>query len=100
MKKKVAILTQKNSLSNDLQDNTNINIFDMEEDKVVEYENIKIEEKEYNQFSSLLSKKKINLLYLNTITNEFKNILEKLGIIVKVKDEFSDDKFIDQFIFD
>lgn len=98
--KKVAILTQKGALSKGLQNNTTVNLFTMENDAVVEVENLKLENTSENYFSLLMALKKVSLIYVDTINNDLRRILEKIGIITKCKDEIFDDKFICQFVFD
>ncbi len=100
MKKVIAILTQKGALSSDIHYNTKVNIFKLEDEKVIEYESLKLDNNEYVHFSLLMKLKKVNLLYANTINNELKNMLKKSGIITKCKNEFTNDQFMEQFIFE
>lgn len=100
MKKIIAILTQKGLLSKGISNNTDLNIFEVEEnDKVIGYENIKVDNNEKIQVLNLLKSKKINLLYIDSIANDLKDLLEKIGITVRSKEEHENDKFINSFIF-
>jgi hypothetical protein len=100
MEKIIAILTQKGALSKGLQENTTINLFKLENEKVTEVENISLENTSENHFSLLMALKKVSMIYIGTISNDLRNILNKIGIATKSKDEHSDDRFINQFIFD
>lgn len=100
MRKKVAILTQKGALSKGVQEDTTVNLFDLDDEKVTGVENIKLEETTDNYFSLLMSIKKVSLIYVDTINNDLKRLLDMIGISTKCKDDMNDDKFINQFIFD
>jgi len=100
MEENIAILTRKGVLCSDPEECSDINIFKLEDDKVVEYENVKLEDKGYSNFISLLVNKDIKLLYMNTVGRELKKLLDKIGIQIKCKEEYADDKFINRFIFD
>lgn len=100
MRKNIAILTRKGSLCNNPEECSDINIFMLEGDKVVEYENIKCENKSYGNFISVLTDKDVRLLYMDTVGGEFKKLLEKMGVMIKCKHECGDDKFLNRFIFD
>lgn len=100
MKKIIAILTKKGKLCNDLQENSDMNIFQMEGSRVIGYENLKIENIDYDSFASLTKKKKIELLYMEAINEELKNMLRSIGVYTKCKDEYANDNFINRFIFD
>jgi hypothetical protein len=100
MKKIIAILTQKGSLSKGLQKNTTVNLFSLENDKVNEVEYLKLEGTENNYFSLLMLMKKVTTIYVETINDDLKYMLNKLGINIKCKEEIGEDKFINQFIFD
>ena len=76
-----------------------MNIFNLEDDRVVGYENLKIENNEYKNFASLVKKKNINLLYMDTINEDLKKMLKKLGVYAKCKDDCMDDAFIGRFVF-
>lgn len=100
MEKVVAILTQKGALSKGLQENTTVNLFKLNDDKVTAVESVKLKETTHNYFSLLMALKKVSLIYVDTINNELKLLLSRLGIKTKCKDEINDDQFINQFIFD
>lgn len=100
MKKIIAVLTQKGSLSTGIQKDTTINLFEIENELVKGVENVKLENIENNYFSLLMSIKKVSLIYIGSINTELKNILKIIGIATKCRDEIGDDKFINQFIFD
>lgn len=95
----IAILTEKGVPSKDLKENTLVNVFKLENGKVVEYESIRLEDSDKNNFSKLLKIKEITLVYIESINNELKNFFHMLGIKIKCKDEWEDDKFISQFVF-
>lgn len=99
MSKSIAILTKKGLLSNGIQEDADLNIFKMEEDKVVGYEKVKINNKEHPDFFTLLKSKKINLLYIDNLANDIKQFFERFGITIKLKDECEDDEFLSAFIF-
>lgn len=99
MDKIIAILTEKGSLSKEIQKDTMINVFIMEDEKVVGYESIRLENNDRDSLSILLKIKEISLIYIDTINNELRRLLNKLGIKIKCKEEWNDDKFINQFIF-
>ncbi len=99
MNKIIAILTKKGRLSSGIQEDADLNIFKLEEDKVIGYEKVKIENKEQSHFFSLLMNKKINLLYIDSLTNDLKNLMERFGITIRFKEECEDDKFLNAFIF-
>lgn len=99
MNKIIAILTKKGLLSNGIQEDADLNIFKLEEDKVVGYEKVKLDNKEHSHFFSLLRSKKINLLYMDTLANDLKYLIEKFGITIRFKEECDDDKFLNAFIF-
>lgn len=100
MKKTIAILTKKGRLSKDLQCNSDMSIFNVQDDRVVGYENLKIEHNEYAYFISLIKKKNINLLYMDSINEELKNMLKNVGVYTKCRNECADDIFIKHFLFD
>jgi len=100
MKKIVAVLTQKGSLSRGLQENTTVNLFQLEDDKVTGVENIPLKETSVKEFSLLMAIKEVSLIYVETINNELIRLLELIGIKTKCKDEISNDQFINKFIFD
>ena len=98
MRKIFAVLTKKGHLSSQPLE-ADLNVFEMEEEQVVGYENIKINGGGYSQFLSLLKVKHINLLYMDSITDELKKLLDKTGITVRSKEESKEDKFLNTFIF-
>ncbi|NDW18173.1 hypothetical protein D0T53_04475 [Dysgonomonas sp. 216] len=100
MKKKVAILTQKGSLSRDIQTDTKVNIFDIENEEVSGVEQIVLENTSNNYFSLLMALKKVSMVYVDSINSDLKNILLKIGITTKCKEDIINDKFINGFIFD
>jgi len=100
MNKVIAILTQKGSLSKDIQMDTVVNIFRMEDEEVAEVEHLKMEAVSNNYFSLLMAAKKVSLVYLDSVNNDLKNMLNTLGITIKCKEEYTDDKFINRFVFD
>ncbi|MEA4916907.1 hypothetical protein [Proteiniphilum sp.] len=100
MKKIIAILTKKGRLMKDIETGSDVNIFKIENEKVVGYENLKIDSSEYGQFSSLVRDKSIKLIYMDSINEQLKRILNNHGIGIKCKSECSDDRFLDQFVFD
>ncbi|MDR2949299.1 MAG: hypothetical protein LBV71_08825 [Prevotella sp.] len=95
----IAILTQKGNLSRDIQGNTTVNIFELENDKVKGVESLKLDNTENNYFSLLMALKRVSIIYTDSINNDLKNLLSKIGIKTKCRDELNDDKFINQFIF-
>lgn len=97
--KTIAIITEKGTPGKDIQQNTLVNVFELEGDKVCSYESIKLENDDSEAFSMLLKLKNISLIYIESINNELKRILNKLGIGVKCKDDWEGDKFIEQFVF-
>lgn len=98
--KTIAILTQKGVLSKGIQDNTVVNLFKLENEEVKEVENVKLESTGDNYFSLLMALKKVSLVYAGTVNKDLKNMLLKLGIRTKCKEEIINDRFINQFIFD
>ncbi len=100
MTKIIAILTQKGALSKGLQENTTVNIFEVDNESVKSVESVKLEDTENSYFSLLMTVKKVSLIYIDSISIELKNILNKIGIKTKCKDEIIDDKFINKFIFE
>jgi len=100
MEKIVAILTQKGALSKGLQENTMVNLFRLKDDKVTSVESVKLKENTYNYFSLLMAIKRVSLIYVDTLNNELKSLLNSIGIKTKCKDETDGDLFINQFIFD
>lgn len=100
MEKTIAIVTQKGALSRGLQHNTKVNLFSIKNDKVTGVENINLEGTSENRFSLMLALKKVSVVYIDTISNDLRRILDIVCITTKLKDEFDDDRFIRQFIFD
>lgn len=99
MEKVIAILTHKGALSNDLQNNTTINLFKMNGENIVEVENIKLENTCHNEFSMLMTTKEVSMIYAETMSKDLQDVLEKLDIKTKCKEEMDNDDFINQFIF-
>jgi len=100
MIKTIAILTQKGSLSKGIQDNTMVNLFEVDENMVKGVVSLKLENTENNYFSLLMALKKVSLIYIESINNDLKKLLDVIGIKTKCKEDMIDDKFIKQFIFD
>lgn len=100
MKKIIAILTQKNSLSKGLQDNTTVNLFDIENEEITGVVSLKLDNTSEKSFLSLMKIKEVSLIYVDTISNNLKNMLTKIGIKIKCRDEILNDRFMTQFIFD
>ncbi|HCO67714.1 MAG TPA: hypothetical protein DIT04_08180 [Dysgonomonas sp.] len=100
MKKRIAVLTQKNSLSRGIQNNTTVNVFELEDEQVVGVENFKLENPTDNYFSLLMALKEVCIVYMQSINKDLRRLLETIGIKTKCADETNNDKFIQQFIFD
>lgn len=101
MKRIIAILTQKGSLSKDLQENTVVTVFNLEDEQVTSVENLQLENTSHNHFSLTMLLKKVSTIYAGSISNELKNMLERLGITIKLRNnDLSNDVFIRKFIFD
>jgi len=101
MTKIIAILTQKGSLSKGVQENTTVNLFEIDnEDKVKGVETIKLENAENNYFSLLMALKEVSLIYIESMNNDLRRLLEVIGIRTKCRNEIINDRFINQFIFD
>ncbi|NDV77906.1 hypothetical protein [Dysgonomonas sp. 511] len=96
-KRTIAIITDKGSPCKEIKENTLVNVFRMEGDKVLGYESIKLENS--NSFPKLLELKEISLIYIETLSKDMMRILQRLGINVKCKDEWSGDDFIGKFVF-
>jgi len=99
MNKIIAILTQKGLLGKGIQRDTLVNIFKLEDEKVYEYDSIKLESNDNLSFSMLLKLRDISLAYIDTISEELDNMLTKLGIMTKRREDWGEDKFITQFVF-
>ena len=97
--KTIAIITEKGVPGKDIKENTQINVFKLEDDKVCSYESIKLNNNDHKEISLLLKLKEISLIYMDTINNELKRALSILGIGIKCKDDWEGDKFIEQFVF-
>ena len=97
--KTIAIITDKGSPSKEIKENTLINVFQLEGDKVSGYESFKLESSDDSSFSMLLKLKKISLIYLDTLNNDLKRLLQMIGVNVKCKEEWADDDFINKFVF-
>lgn len=100
MEKTIAILTQKGSLSNDIHENTTVNLFKLKDEIVTGVESVKLDSTTNNHFSLMMLLKKVNMVYAGNINIDLRNILTRLGINTKCRDEISGDKFMEQFIFD
>ena len=99
MEKTIAVVTQKGSLSRGVQQNTIINLFKLTNDKVTGVENVNMEEVSEKSFSLMLALKQVSVVYLGTISNELRRILDTIGITTKLKGDLDNDKFKQQFIF-
>ncbi|MFV0328487.1 MAG: hypothetical protein ACK5KL_01495 [Dysgonomonas sp.] len=66
----IAILTQKGNLSRDIQGNTTVNIFELENDKVKGVESLKLDNTENNYFSLLMALKRVSIIYTDSINND------------------------------
>lgn len=99
MKHRIAILTQKGSLSKGLENSTKINIFEFDDNEMVGCENIILNEVNEIQFAFMMVTKNVNIVYVDSISTTFKNLLWIIGIKVKCKDELSNDAFIEHFAF-
>ncbi len=100
MAKIIAIFTQKGALSKGIQENTKINLFQIDNDEVSGVETLKPENTEPNYISLLMALKNVSLIYIESINKDLKNVLEMIGIKTKCKEEMTDDLFINQFIFE
>jgi len=99
MIKTIAIITDNGSPSKEINEDTLVNVFRMEGDKVSGYESIKLKSSDGNSFSKLVKLKEISLIYLDTLNNDLKWLLQKLGVGVKCRDEWEGDEFIHKFVF-
>lgn len=97
--KTIAIITEKGVPGRDIKENSQLNVFRLDGDKVCSYESIKLDNNDHEKFSLLLKLKEITLIYMEEVNHELKRILNKLGIGIKCKDEWHGDKFIEQFVF-
>ncbi len=100
MKELIAVLTQKGALSKGIHENTTVNLFEVENDKVKGVESIPLQNTETIKVSLLMAIKQVSRLYADTISQELKNLLSSIGIIIKCKDDIDDDQFINQFVFE
>lgn len=100
MEKIIAVLTQKGALSKGFQENTIIRLFSLNNNKVQKVENIKLEKTDNNSISLWMTTKKVTILYAETISADLKKMLQVMGIKIKCKEEFENDCFIEQFIFE
>ena len=100
MKKRIAIPTQKGKLSKGIQQDTTFNIFEIEDEKVVRVEQTVPDIITTNYTSLWLYYKRVTMLYIEEINHDLKNKLKRLGIIVKSRDELTEDKFFNSFVFD
>jgi len=99
MEKAIAIITDKGVPGTQIGENTMVNVFTMEEDKVSGYESIPLESSDGSSLSRLLKLKEVSLVYTGALSNELKAILQKLGISVKCRDQWEGDEFIARFAF-
>lgn len=99
MRKKIAVLTNDGKLCNDFRKNTDVNIFVIDEDKIVEYEHLKLKKKNADSLGEIIKSKKISLVYVSHISEEIKEIIKKVGCLFKQKDDFAVDEVVGQFAF-
>ncbi|MBK5723016.1 hypothetical protein JGH11_19285 [Dysgonomonas sp. Marseille-P4677] len=100
MKKIIAILTQKNSLSKGIQKDTTVNLFEIENNNVKGVESIELENTSHNYFSLLMALKRVGTIYADTINSDLRKLLKTISINIKCKNDIENDEFINQFIFD
>ncbi|EGK00325.1 MULTISPECIES: hypothetical protein [Dysgonomonas] len=99
MIKTIAIITDKGTPGKEIKENMQVNVFRLENDKVSGYESIKLRSSDTGSFSKLLKIKEISLIYIDSMGNELKRLLQILGIHVKCKEEWEGDEFIRKFVF-
>ncbi len=99
MIKKIAVPTQKGKLSKGISESTMMNVFEIVDGKVVRVEQEQLSDISFNYTSWWMFCKKITELYIDEIAEELKEMLTQLGIIVKRKDELSDNDFFNHFVF-
>ncbi|MCD7932385.1 MAG: hypothetical protein LUE98_15655 [Tannerellaceae bacterium] len=100
MKEVIAVLTQKGSLSNGIQENTTVNLFEVENEKVKGVESVKLENTETLYVSLFMALKKVTRVYAETINKELDLLLSMIGISIRCKDDLENDSFIQQFVFE
>ncbi|MCD7973458.1 MAG: hypothetical protein LUG18_12510 [Candidatus Azobacteroides sp.] len=96
---RVVILTQKGALSKGLQENTTVNVFNVEKDKIVGVEKVDLQKVNEDEFTWLMHLKKVTTIYVDSISKNLEKLLEELGIAIKYKDDIQNDTFIAQFAF-
>jgi hypothetical protein len=99
MKRKIAILTQKGFLGKGIHEDTQINVFKLNDEKIYEYESVELKSNDKVSFTKLLKLKEISMVYIDTISEELENLLNILGITIKRKEDWGEDQFISQFVF-
>lgn len=99
MIKTIAIITDKGTPGKEIREDMQVNVFRLENDKVSGYESIKLKSSDSSSFSKLLKIKEISLVYIDTMGNELKRLLQMLGVYVKCKEEWDGDEFIRKFVF-
>ncbi|MCD7935563.1 MAG: hypothetical protein LUG98_01740, partial [Tannerellaceae bacterium] len=100
MKEIIAVLTQKGALSKGIQENTTVNLFELENEKVKGVESISLENTETLYVSLFMALKKVSRIYAETINQELTHLLSVIGITIKCKEDLEDDSFIKQFVFE
>lgn len=99
MIKTIAIITDKGTPGKEIKEDMQVNVFRLDNDKVSGYESIKLKSSDSGSFSNLLKIKEISLVYIDSMGNELKRLLQILGVRVKCKDEWEGDEFIRKFVF-
>jgi hypothetical protein len=99
MTKTIAIITDKGTPCKEIKEDTLVNVFKMEEGKVSGYESIKLKNNDNKSFEKLLKLKEISLIYIDSASQELVRLWQKLGVIVKCKNEWEGDEFIEKFVF-
>lgn len=99
MEKIIAILTQKGFLGKGIQEDTQINVFKLNDEKIYGYERVELKSNDKVSFTKFLKLKEISMIYIDTISEELENLLNILGITIKRKKDWGEDLFIRQFVF-
>lgn len=95
----IAIITEKGVPGKDIKENSLVNIFRLEDNKVFSYESLQLKSYDNESFFKMLRFKEISLIYIDSVNNELRRLLNKLNIRIKCKEDWSDDEFIKQFVF-
>ncbi|SBV97002.1 hypothetical protein [uncultured Dysgonomonas sp.] len=99
MIKTIAIITDQGTPGKEIKEDMQVNVFRLENDKVSGYESIKLKSGDSRSFSKLMKIKEISLVYIDSMGNELKRLLQILDIHVKCKEEWEGDEFIRKFVF-